>query len=1117
MNIDMEDNETPPTATEVETDDKIGFNSRPYQESIIELVLKRNSIIFLPTGAGKTYIALQTIMRMSKDTEKYVFVCSLYIYIYICIYIYMLLVLLVFIHKIITYLLRPLAEGGRRSVFLTNTVVLAKQQAQWIGRLTPLRTASYTGDMDLDLWSQERWVEEFDKNQVLVATCQIVLDVIKHGFISISQLNIIVFDECHNATRNHPMTQLMAAYNRLLSGGTAADKLPRIIGMSGTLLGSQVRSLTVLSELQRLEDQFHATITTVCSTEQFVNVLIFSTKPAERLINFDESKGTDTPMKLRIIRLVEMFLKIVEGWPLGTKVVTSKTTFRAGQVKLSKVIRSIFVDFQYHMDELGMYGASLSIMSALVELEMAKRNADSTIKRQLCRQAIVVAERIRHLIVQLWQETPVVAGPSPTTVATSTDVEMTSTDADALAEDIDSAEIILTESSSKVLALIGFLCEHIRNHSQVDQLKCLIFVKRRQSAKLLYHLLKNYAAAAPERFPLRPDFMVGNNNALSESIQMVLENRWNAGVLDRFKRGLTNVIVATSVLEEGVDLQMCNLVISYDAPESYRSYVQSKGRARMTDSTYVILVPRVRHHELVASLFEFQQVERLLRHYLIGKAIDRPAPLVSSTAHYHAQGGSEMNVPLLTASGAVVNGLAAVALLNRYCMTLPTDQFSKPLVVWQMDGVSATTPSHFGQFRVLMRLPMQSPVKDTFVSDWSNDVLTAKRSAALRACRRLHECGELDDHLLPFTQRRIVNIMQEKYATHWRAEPFANDDALLRASRSKRLQRQHPIVWPDALIKCTPTPSGTALLYGIHLQPSGMESISEAGAFYKLLGDTSCGFGILTAKPLPPCAAFHLHSVAGPMRVHIDTTAVPIDVSDKQSIEQLRRFHAFVFRDVLNIVMPFFAADNDNLENSWLIVPTRFDAQPASKLATIDWKLVHQFQQPVELFDGDAVAADPMANFEQRQQVGQSFRADEWAGRVVFPWYRMDTDRRYVVVHVREHLTPFSPFPNDAFASYAAYIEDKYHLRVACREQFMLEVQEITGDRIGEGLNALVRGEPKKKFASRGIELLIPELCQNFAFPGGMWLKATLLPSVLHRVQSLQTAEALRVELNARE
>lgn len=51
-------------------DDDDGFTSRPYQEQIVELAMKRNTIIFLPTGAGKTYIALQTIKRLSKVLEK---------------------------------------------------------------------------------------------------------------------------------------------------------------------------------------------------------------------------------------------------------------------------------------------------------------------------------------------------------------------------------------------------------------------------------------------------------------------------------------------------------------------------------------------------------------------------------------------------------------------------------------------------------------------------------------------------------------------------------------------------------------------------------------------------------------------------------------------------------------------------------------------------------------------------------------------------------------------------------------------------------------------------------------------------------------------------------------
>lgn len=46
------------------------LTGRPYQEFIIEKALQRNIIIFLPTGSGKTFIALETIKRMSKVLEK---------------------------------------------------------------------------------------------------------------------------------------------------------------------------------------------------------------------------------------------------------------------------------------------------------------------------------------------------------------------------------------------------------------------------------------------------------------------------------------------------------------------------------------------------------------------------------------------------------------------------------------------------------------------------------------------------------------------------------------------------------------------------------------------------------------------------------------------------------------------------------------------------------------------------------------------------------------------------------------------------------------------------------------------------------------------------------------
>lgn len=63
---------------------------------------------------------------------------------------------------------RPIAEGGKRTVFLTNTVVLAHQQKDCVERLTALKVAVYTGDSNVDAWRQNKWNSEFENNQVIV-------------------------------------------------------------------------------------------------------------------------------------------------------------------------------------------------------------------------------------------------------------------------------------------------------------------------------------------------------------------------------------------------------------------------------------------------------------------------------------------------------------------------------------------------------------------------------------------------------------------------------------------------------------------------------------------------------------------------------------------------------------------------------------------------------------------------------------------------------------------------------------------------------------------------------------------------------------------------------------
>lgn len=174
------------------------------------------------------------------------------------------------------------------------------------------------------------------------------------------------------------------------------------------------------------------------------------------------------------------------------------------------------------------------------------------------------------------------------------------------------ATTILSNSSPKIQHLFLYLRKYLKEHN-ADDLKALIFVQRRHSAKNLYHIIKRYAESEGQRFPIVADFMVGNNSSIPESVEAVLENKWNREVVKRFRRNELNMIVASSVLEEGVDLQMCNLVMCVDSPQSFRSYVQSKGRARMSTSNYVIMTSMGDYNKLIGNLAEYQRIDGVLK------------------------------------------------------------------------------------------------------------------------------------------------------------------------------------------------------------------------------------------------------------------------------------------------------------------------------------------------------------------------------------------------------------------------------------------------------------------------------------------------------------------------
>lgn len=59
------------------------------------------------------------------------------------------------------------------------------------------------GEMSCDLWGKAVWDKHFSENMGIVCTAEVLYQCLWHAFITIDQINLLIFDEAHHAKKNH--------------------------------------------------------------------------------------------------------------------------------------------------------------------------------------------------------------------------------------------------------------------------------------------------------------------------------------------------------------------------------------------------------------------------------------------------------------------------------------------------------------------------------------------------------------------------------------------------------------------------------------------------------------------------------------------------------------------------------------------------------------------------------------------------------------------------------------------------------------------------------------------------------------------------------------------------
>lgn len=112
--------------------------------------------------------------------------------------------------------------------------------------------------------------------------------------------------------------------------------------------------------------------------------------------------------------------------------------------------------------------------------------------------------------------------------------------------------------------------------------KGILFSKTRKSIHCLYDWVRNNKDL--QEAGVKAAILTGAGNGTTYMTQ-----NEQADTINKFRQGIVNLLISTSVAEEGLDIPECNLVVRYGLLTNEIAQQQASGRARTTDSHYSVV------------------------------------------------------------------------------------------------------------------------------------------------------------------------------------------------------------------------------------------------------------------------------------------------------------------------------------------------------------------------------------------------------------------------------------------------------------------------------------------------------------------------------------------------
>ncbi|CAN4087097.1 unnamed protein product [Withania somnifera] len=689
-------------------DDKPKEQARKYQLDVLEHARKNNTIAFLETGAGKTLIAILLMKSLCSDLQK--------------------------------------KNKKMLAVFLVPKVPLVYQQAEVIRDQTGYQVGHYCGEMGQDFWDARKWQREFENKQVLVMTAQILLNILRHSIIKMEAINLLIMDECHHAVKKHPYSLVMSEFYHT----TTKEKRPSVFGMTASPVNLKGVSSQVdcAIKIRNLETKLDSVVFTIKDRKELEKHVPM---PSEVVVEYDKAASLWSlheqikQMESAVEEAAQLSSKRSKWQFMGARDAgardalhqvygVSERTESDGAANLIQKLRAI----NYALGELGQwcaYKVAHSFLTALQNDERASYQHDVKFQESYLDKVVSLLQcQLSEGAVaesKLNDEMDKGDNLNSDRLEEMEEGELLESHVVSVGEHVD---VILgaAVADGKVTPKVQSLIKILLKYQHTEDFRAIIFVERVVTALVLPKVFEEL----PSINFITSSSLIGHNNSQEMRTGQMQDT------IAKFRDGRINLLVATSVAEEGLDIRQCNVVIRFDLAKTILAYIQSRGRARKPGSDYILMVERDNSsHE--AFLRNARNSEETLRK----EAVER-------TDISHLKGASKLisgeasidSVYQVESTGAVVSLNSAVGLIHFYCSQLPSDRYSilRPEFIMERHDKSGSPT----EYSCRLQLPCNAPFEE-LEGPVCSSMRLAQQAVCLDACKKLHQMGAFTDMLLP--------------------------------------------------------------------------------------------------------------------------------------------------------------------------------------------------------------------------------------------------------------------------------------------------------------------------------------------------------------------------------